>query len=120
MKLDWRAWVAEGLVDALVINQNSSRCPSMWHDLWPMHRGNGYVQNCLTGEGLPPLEQQLTADYAPALQERTARLYVARQWDARDEVRETALAAMPCVSGLVFSTFRHDNPEAVGRNDWRL
>jgi hypothetical protein len=120
MTLDWRAWVADGLVDALVINQNSSRCPSMWHDLWPMHRGNGYVQNYLTGEGLAPLERQLAVDYAPALEGRAARLYVARQWDARDESQEAALATIPASSGLVFSTFRHDNPEAVGRNDWRL
>jgi hypothetical protein len=92
----------------------------MWHDLWPMHRGNGYVQNYLTGEGLAPLERQLAVDYAPALEGRAARLYVARQWDARDESQEAALATIPASSGLVFSTFRHDNPEAVGRNDWRL
>jgi len=120
MTLDWRTWVAEGLVDALVVNQNSSRCPSMWHDLWPMHRGGGYMQNHLTGEGLPPLEAQLRATYAPALAGRSARLYVARQWDCRDEVQERQVSSEPGVSGLVFSTFRHDNPEAVRRNDWRL
>jgi len=120
MTLDWRTWLAEGLVDTLVVNQNSSRCPSMWHDLWPMHRGDGYVQNYLTGEGLPPLEVQLAAEYGPALAGTATRLYVARQWDERNEEREVELTALPGVNGLVFSTFRHDNPEAVRRNDWRL
>ncbi|MGE0393402.1 MAG: hypothetical protein AB7I25_10840 [Vicinamibacterales bacterium] len=120
MTLAWRTWVAHGLIDALIVNQNSSRCPSMWHDLWPMHRGTGYVQNYLTGEGLPPLEQQLAANYAPALAGHPTRLYVARQWDGRHEAQEAALTALPGVSGLVFSTFRHDNPEAVRRNDWRF
>lgn len=120
MTLDWRTWVADGLIDALVVNQHSSRCPSMWHDLWPMHRGGGYVQNYLTGEGLPPLDRQLALDYAPALDGTAARLYVARQWDERDAAGEAALTSVPGVSGLVFSTFRHDNPAAVRRNDWRL
>jgi hypothetical protein len=31
-----------------------------------------------------------------------------------------ALAGLPGVAGLVFSTFRHDNPAAVARNDWRV
>ena len=37
--LDWRRWVTTGTIDELIINQNSSQCPSMWHQLWPMHRG---------------------------------------------------------------------------------
>lgn len=120
LSLDWRTWVAQGLLDALVINQNSSRCPSMWHDLWPMHRGDGYLQNSLTGEGLPPLETQIRDDYAPVLSAASTRLYVARQWNARDADADATLSALPGVSGLVFSTFRHDNPEAVRRSDWRL
>ena len=36
--LPWRDWVRLDLVDRLVIDQNSSQCPSMWHQLWPMHR----------------------------------------------------------------------------------
>ena len=49
--LQWRAWVGEGIVDEIIIDQNSSQCPSMWHDLWPMHRGYGYLQNYLDGSG---------------------------------------------------------------------
>lgn len=120
MTLEWRRWVREGLLDGLVINQHSSRCPSMWHDLWPMHRGTGYLQNYLTGEGLPALDAQVRDDYAPAMAGTGVALHVARQWDARDAEAESALAALPGVRGLAFSTFRHDNPDAVRRGDWRL
>lgn len=119
ISLDWRTWAAQRLVDSLVIDQNSCQCPSMWHQLWPMHRGQGYGQNYLTGEGLPPLEQHVTATYAPALAGTGVSLYLARQWHDRDSVTEQRLAALPGVSGLVFSTFRHDNPEAIRRGDWR-
>jgi hypothetical protein len=49
--LHWRDWIRSGLIDHLIVNQNSSQCPSMWHQLWPMHRGGGYVQNYLDGRG---------------------------------------------------------------------
>jgi hypothetical protein len=39
--LHWRDWIGGGLIDHLIVNQNSSQCPSMWHQLWPMHRGGG-------------------------------------------------------------------------------
>ena len=64
--LAWRDWIARGLLDALVVGQNSSQCPSMWHPLWPMHRGTGYVQDYLSGRGLPPL-----AEYAVAIARAT-------------------------------------------------
>jgi hypothetical protein len=118
--LDWRIWARDGLIDGLVINQNASQCPSMWHQLWPMHRGTGYRQNYLTGEGLPPLEQHVRETYAPALAGTDVALYIARQWDARDAAIERRLAALPGVTGLVFSTFRHDNPDAIRRGDWRF
>jgi hypothetical protein len=113
--LGWREWLAGNLVDALVIDQNSSQCPSMWHQLWPMHRGTGYVQDYLSGRGLPSL-----APYGDAAARSSARLYVARQWCDRDEAREREVCATRGVSGLVFSSFRHDNPAAVRRADWRV
>lgn len=118
--LAWRTWVQRGLIDELVINQDSSRCPSTWLDLWPMHRGTGYVQNYLTGEHLPALPEQLDRTYGPALQERATALYVARQWDARSVAEERVLSAHPAVAGLVFSSFRHDNPDVCARNEWRI
>jgi hypothetical protein len=117
--LQWRKWVENGLVDHLVIDQNSSQCPSMWHDLWPMHRGYGYLQNYLDGYNMNTLEEDLTSVYQPVFRKRDADLYLARQWQPRSPAKEKSLLEHPCVAGLVFSTFRHDNPGPVRRNDWR-
>ena len=117
--LQWDRWVEEGIVDHLVIDQNSSRCPSMWHHLWPMHRGYGYVQNYLDGLGMKPLEEDLMSSYLPVVRGRRVKLYVARQWRERSEVEERSLLGQPAVAGLVFSSFRHDNPGPASRNDWR-
>jgi hypothetical protein len=117
--LPWRDWVDRGLVDRLIIDQNSSQCPSMWHQLWPMHRGTGYVQNYLDGSGMPSLVEHLTTAYAPAVAESGVELFVARQWCERSPDVEGRLSATSGVSGLVFGSFRHDNPDAVRRNDWR-
>src|SRR6185503_11111428 len=88
--LQWRDWIRSGLVDHFIVNQNSSQCPSMWHQLWPMHRGSGYLQNYLDGHGLPALPDHLRSAYAPALDGSATRLFVARQWYQRcaDEERE--------------------------------
>jgi len=117
--LAWRDWVRLNLVDRLVIDQNSSQCPSMWHQLWPMHRGTGYVQNYLDGSGLPPLGEHVTTTYAPLVAVSNVELFVARQWCERSPDVEACLSETPGVKGLVFGSFRHDNPEAVKRNDWR-
>ena len=78
--LAWRDWIRLDLVDRLIVNQSSSQCPSMWHQLWPMHRGTGYVQNYLDDTGLPTLSEQLSKTYAPALAGSDVELFVARQW----------------------------------------
>jgi hypothetical protein len=118
--LDWPQWLRRGWVDHLVIDQNSSRCPSMWHDLWPMHRGYGYLQNYVNGVNMPALADHLRNDYGPVLKGGAARLYVARQWQPRHPEAENALTRLRSVSGLVFSSFRHDNPGPVRRNDWKV
>ena len=118
--LEWDKWVKEGIVDHLIIDQNSSQCPSMGHELWPMHRGYGYVQNYLDGLNMKALEDDLTSTYWPVFAGQGAKLYVARQWRERSEVEEGPLLGHPAVAGLVFSSFRHDNPGPVGRNDWRV
>ena len=117
--LDWRDWVKRGIIDDLVINQNSSQCPSMWHRLWPMHRGYGYLQNYLDGYKMPPLMDHLSSDYGPVLENRPVNLYVARQWDEGLQVAEKRILSHPIVKGLVFSSFRFDNPGPVARGDWR-
>jgi hypothetical protein len=117
--LAWRHWVERGIIDELVINQNSSQCPSMWHQLWPMHRGYGYLQNYLDGYNMPPLLNHLESDYEPVFRDLPVDLYVARQWDERSEVEERDILDQPAVKGLVFSSFRFDNPGPVSRGDWR-
>jgi hypothetical protein len=112
--LGWREWIRGELVDALIVGQSSSQCPSMWHQLWPMHRGDGYLQDYLTGRNVPPLSA-----YAEAVRSSATRLYVARQWCERSSDAERELIATPGVSGLVFSSFRHDNPRALAQGDWR-
>jgi hypothetical protein len=115
----WRDWIRRGLVDQIVVDQNSSQCPSMWHQLWPMHRGTGYLQNYLDGAGLPPLTDHIRHHYGRCVTGSSVELYVARQWQPRDIEVERELWAIPGVTGLVFSTFRHDNPQAISRGDWR-
>jgi len=117
--LYWRDWVKEGLVDELIINQNSSQCPSMWHQLWPMHRGYGYLQNYLDGNNMPSLPDQLSSEYEPVFKDQPVDLYVARQWDERSEIQEKELLSQPVVKGLVYSSFRFDNPGPVARGNWR-
>jgi hypothetical protein len=119
MALPWRDWVRLNLVDRLVIDQNSSQCPSMWHQLWPMHRGIGYTQNYLDGTGLPPLVEHVAKTYAPVIANSRTELFVARQWHERAVDVEASLATTPGVTGLVLGSFRHDNPDAVRRSDWR-
>lgn len=118
--LHWRRWIKQKLIDELIINQNSSQCPSMWHQLWPMHRGHGYIQNYLDSHNMPPLIKQLTSTYAPVIKKnRTVDLYIARQWNHRSKKEETKLLSHPAVKGLVFSSFRHDNPRPIAQGDWK-
>jgi len=118
--LDWRAWLKDGIVDELVIDQSSSQCPSLWIQLWPMHRGHGYTQSYLHGWNLLPLENDLSKNYAPAVKDTDASLYVAWQWKERDADYESSVLSHPEVSGLTYSTFRHDNPGPIARGDWRI
>jgi hypothetical protein len=90
----------------------------MWHDLWPMHRGYGYVQNYLNGSGLKLLEEDIVNTYAPVFEGKSTKLYIARQWKERSGSKEKELCGLPGVEGLVFSSFRHDNPGPIKRNKW--
>jgi hypothetical protein len=117
--IQWQTWAEEGLIDALIVDQSSSRCPSMWHELWPMHRGYGYLQNPLDELNVPFLRTLLRDEYAPLAARTGIACYAARQWHPRSPEEEAALCAEPGVAGLVFSTFRHDNPGALARGDFR-
>ena len=67
-----------------------------------------------TSENLLPLNQQLVSSYKPAIDVSTVGLYVARQWDERSKTEEALLSGTG-VNGLVFSSFRFDNPKTVAR-----
>jgi hypothetical protein len=84
-----------------------------------MHRGYGYLQNYLDGSNMPSLPEHLSSDYEPVFKDQPTNLYVARQWDERSEYEEKELLSQPVVKGLVFSSFRFDNPGPVARGDWR-
>ena len=71
-----------------------------------------------TSENLLPLNQQLVSSYKPAIDVSTVGLYVARQWDERSKTEEEALLSGAGENGLVFSSFRFDNPKTVARGDW--
>jgi len=116
--LQWPIWVREGIIDQLIIDQNSSKCPSMWHELWPMHRGYGYLQNYLNGRCMNLLEEDIAKTYAPVFDGKNTKLYVARQWQERSKTKEKEFLKLPGVEGLVFSSFRHDNPGPIRRNNW--
>ena len=116
--LQWQKWIQNNLVDKLVIDQSSCQCPSMWHRLWPMHTGTGYLQNYLDSYNMPPLGKQLDKTYFPVVSKSSVKLYVARQWSQRSEKKESELLCNPTVSGLVFSSFRFDNPGPIARNNW--
>lgn len=118
--LQWRTWLREGIVDELIVDQSSSQCPSLWISLWPMHRGYGYTQNYLDEWNMPSLEDDLSQNYAPVVERSNADLYVAWQWKDRSPERESSALSHPEVAGLVYSTFRHDNPGPIARDDWRI
>ena len=85
----------------------------------PVGVPTGYLQSNLDGANMPPLIDHVVDTYAPVVPGRRARLFVARQWNSREDGEETALLANPAVSSLVFSSFRFDNPGPVARGDWR-
>jgi hypothetical protein len=116
--IQWPKWVQEGIIDELVIDQNSSQCPSMWHALWPMHRGYGYIQNYLNGHDMNSFEEDIVETYAPVFEGKSTKLHIARQWKERSQSKENELSGLPGVDGLVFSSFRHDNPGPIRRNNW--
>ena len=118
--LDWRTWVAEHIIDALIIDQVARVCPSTWLRLWPMHNGYGYIQNYYTGLGMPALEDDVRQNYGPWCAKHEIQLYLARMWHPYDKAVEAKLMALPGVTGLVFGSFRRDNPAAVEKDRWYL
>jgi hypothetical protein len=117
--LDWECWIRDGIVDALVIDQVAAICPSTWIWLWPKEQqGYGYVQNYLTGKGIPPLDEDLVTNWYPAISPSRCRLYLARMWHPFDPSEHERLLTLPGVSGLVFSSFHLENSDIFERQLW--
>jgi hypothetical protein len=116
LHLDWRTWVAAGLVDDLIVNQVALRCPSNWTFLWPGHSGYGYVQHYDQGLGMPSLQEQVRTQYGPYCAQHGVRLYVSRLHWPLDETYHAQLRALPGVSGLMLSSFRLDNRDVIQKN----
>ena len=57
-------------------------------------------------------------DYTEHIENSKTKLYVARQWDPISSSEELKLLNHPSVSGLVYSTFRYDNPGPLANSDW--
>jgi hypothetical protein len=73
MKLHWRQWVSEKIVDELVvghITQERSRYPNR------NQRAAGYIQNQEENLNLPPIEQAIAESYGPLCRKHRVKLYV--------------------------------------------
>ena len=61
----------------------------------------------------------LSSNYEAVFKDQPEDLYVARQWHERSEIEEKELLSHRAVKGLVFSSFRFDNPGPLARGYWR-
>ena len=73
MRIQWRRWVSEGILDELVlghITRVRSRYPDRPQRTW------GYIQNQETGLGLPPVEEAIRKEYGPLCKRHGVKLYL--------------------------------------------
>jgi len=110
--IDWRKWIEEDLINDLIINQNSTYCPSVLNRLWPMHRGYGYIQNYTTGYKILSLWSCLNRDYLPCIKNSSTDLYVSTQWDVVQSHKGRDLPVSNDY-GFVYGSFEFDNPGIV-------
>jgi hypothetical protein len=69
MKLEWRKWISEKMIDALELEAHG------WG--WGK-QGYGYLTDFATGRGLKPLEVMVREDYGPLCEKYGVRLYFAK------------------------------------------
>ncbi len=65
-------------------------------------------------------EEDVSSRWGPVTHETGTSLYLARQWKPFDAVEHQQLANLTDVTGLVFSSFRYDNPNAVTWDVWPI
>jgi hypothetical protein len=66
MKLEWRKWISEKIIDELHLDERG------W--AWGRH-GHGYLTDVDTGRGLQPLEQMVKEGYGPLCRKYGVKLY---------------------------------------------
>lgn len=118
--LNWRKWVDENLIDFLAIDQSSSKCPSLWIDLWPMHRGYGYIQNYNDSFNMNSLSEDLNQVYSEKFPNNQSKLYVSRQWTNTTPKDQKSILNHTSVSGMVFSSYRYENQSAIQKSNWEI
>ena len=120
MALAWRTWVAEGLVDSLVIGQISEICPSAWVHLWPEAPVEGHLVDPIRFVGLRPLATDLNEVFGPACALADVELYLSRLHDHPNPTLEARLVdENPLLDGIQYSTFRRDLASAAAELPWR-
>lgn len=116
MKLQWRRWISEGIIDSLVvghITNERARYPRR------TQRAMGYIQNQEEDMGLPPIEDAVRKSYGPLCDRFGAGLYLAPRGfrmsfrhpafgrgSQTPELRKSIVAAFekePAVTGIVYS-----------------
>lgn len=116
MKLQWRRWISEGIIDSLVvghITNERARYPRR------TQRAMGYIQNQEEDMGLPPIEDAVRQSYGPLCERFGAGLYLAPRGfrmsfrhpafgrgSQTPELRKSLVAAFekePAVTGIVYS-----------------
>jgi hypothetical protein len=72
MKLDWRRWISERIVDELVVGHITNERARYPHRI---QRVTGYLQNQEEGLGLPPIEKALADEYGPLAERYGVKLF---------------------------------------------
>ena len=116
LKIDWRRWISERIVDELVvghITNERARYPNR------TQRATGYLQSQEEGLGLSPIEKALADDYGPLAARHGIKLYsevrsfylsyehpaylVGKQTPERRKTLVDALEKIGPLSGIVYS-----------------
>ncbi len=130
MQIQWRTWVAEGIIDELVVGHHTlerATYPNRWQRTW------GYVQNQDAGIGLPPLKQALRENYGPLCRAHNVKLYVdiplsnynrtytdrtlgtGTETSAADAQFATELRTLPELTGIIVDGRSLSVPDPYGR-----
>ena len=120
LHLDWRSWLGDDLVDALVIGQISEICPSAWVWLWPGSEVDGQLLDPVRGTGLRPLAEDLDEVFGPVAGAVGKELFLSRLHDEPDQAAEARLVEEhPLLAGIQYSTFRRDLGPSAATLPWR-